>query len=62
MIEKVAKKSDLKKHSSVKEDLAFWLAKEPKDRIAAVEFYRRQHHGSSARLQKAARVIQQTQG
>jgi hypothetical protein len=60
MLEKVAKKLDLRNDSSIKEDLAYWLSKTPKDRIAAIEFLRRQYHGSSARLQRSARVIQQT--
>ncbi|MEW6266289.1 MAG: hypothetical protein AB1641_24715 [Thermodesulfobacteriota bacterium] len=61
MIEKVVKKLDLKKDSSIKEDLAYWLGKTPQERIAAIEFLRRQYHGSTARLQKTARVIQRTQ-
>lgn len=62
MIEKVVKKLDLKKDSSIKEDLAYWLSKTPEERISAIEILRRQHHGSSARLQRVARVIQQTRG
>jgi hypothetical protein len=62
VIEKVVKKFDLERHSSTKEDLAYWLSKTPEDRIEAIEFLRRQHHGSSARLQRSARVIQQTRG
>ena len=61
MIEKNVKKLDLKKDSSIKEDLDYWLSKNPNERIAAIEFLRRQYHGSSARLQRSARVIQQTQ-
>jgi hypothetical protein len=60
MIEKYVKKLDLKR-DSVKEDLAYWLSKTPRERIAAIEFLRGQYHGSSARLQKSARLIQQTQ-
>jgi hypothetical protein len=60
MIEKVVKKLDLKTEISKKDDLAYWLGKTPQERIAAIEFLRRQHHGSSARLQRTARVIQQT--
>ena len=62
MIEKTVKKLDLKRDSSIKEDLVYWLSKTPQERIAAIEFLRRQYHGSSARLQKSARVIQQIQG
>ena len=62
MIEKTVKKFDLKRDSSIKEDLAFWLSKTPQERIAAIEFLRGQYHGSSKRLQRSARVVQQTQG
>jgi hypothetical protein len=62
MIEKSVKKLDLKRDSSIKEDLAYWFNKTPQERIAAIEFLRRQYHGSSARLQRSARVVQQTQG
>ena len=62
MIEKTAKKLDLNMDSSIREDLAYWLSKTPRERIAAIEFLRRQYHGSSARLQKSARVVQQVQG
>ena len=61
MIEKNVKKLDLEKDSSIKEDLDYWLSKNPNERIAAIEFLRRQYHGSSARLQSSARVVQQTQ-
>ena len=61
MIEKTVKKLDLKKDSSIKEDLDYWLSKNPNERIAAIEFLRRQYHGSSARLQRSARVVQLTQ-
>jgi hypothetical protein len=62
MIERVAKKLDLKKDSTIKEDLSFWLGKTTRERIAAIEFLRTQYHGSSSRLQRSARVIQQTRG
>jgi hypothetical protein len=62
MIEKNVKKLDLKRDSSIKEDLAYWLSKTPQERIAAIEFLRRQYHGSSERLQRSARVVQQVQG
>ena len=62
MIEKVVKILDLKKDSSIKEDLIYWLSKTPEERIAAIEFLRRQYHGSSERLQRVDRVIQRPQG
>lgn len=62
MIEKTVKRLELTKDSSIKEDLAYWLSKTPRERIAAIEFLRGQHHGSAARLQRVARVIQQARG
>jgi hypothetical protein len=62
MIEKTVKRLDLKTDSPIKEDLAYWLSKTPRERIAAIEFLRGQYHGSAARLQRSARVIQQVRG
>jgi hypothetical protein len=61
MIDRTVRKLDLNSHSSSKEDLAYWLSKTTQDRIEAIELLRRQYHGSSARLQRSARIIQQTQ-
>jgi hypothetical protein len=41
-----------------REDLAYWLSRPPAERVAAVEYLRRQFHGSAARLQRTARVTQ----
>jgi len=62
MIQKVVSKRNLNDSSSVKEDLAYWLSKNPEDRVAAVDCLRTQYHGSTARLQRSARVIKRTQG
>jgi hypothetical protein len=62
MVERVVTKHNIKDFDSVKEDLAYWLSKTPEERVEAVEYLRRQLHGSSERLQRTARVIQQTQG
>ena len=58
MIDKIVKKMDLKKDNSTKEDLKYWLEKDPNERISAVEYLRRQFHGNSDRLQRVARVTQ----
>jgi hypothetical protein len=60
MIEKVVKKGELEDFPEVKENLAYWLSKSPEERVAAVEFLRRQRHGSSARLQRVVKVIQRS--
>jgi hypothetical protein len=57
MIKKVLMKHDLKNFSSINEELAYWLRKSPEERIETVEYLRRQYHGSTARLQRTARVI-----
>lgn len=58
MIQKVVTKKNIKDTDSITEDLKFWLEKAPEERISTVEYLRRQHDGSTARLQRFARVIQ----
>ncbi len=60
MIAKVVRKGKREDILEVKENLAFWLSKTPEERVSAVERLRRQLHGSSARLQRSARVIQRS--
>ncbi len=60
MIEKIVTRRPLHDASSVKEDRAYWLSKSPEERVAAVDYLRKQHHGNTARLQRSARVIQRT--
>lgn len=60
MIQKTVTKRSLREPSSTKEDLAYWLSKTPEERVATVDYLRRQYYGSSARLQRVARVIQRT--
>ena len=62
MIQKIVKKGAVGALSSIKEDLAYWLSKPPEERVAAVDFLRRQHYGNTARLQRSARIIQHSQG
>ena len=38
--------------------LRHWLSRPPAERLATVEFLRRQHHGSGARLQRVHRVLE----
>jgi hypothetical protein len=58
MIQKIVKKGIMGDLSSIKDDLAYWLSKPPEERVAAVDFLRRQYNGNTARLQRSARVIQ----
>ncbi len=57
-MEKVVRKRNLKQFSEIKENLVFWLSKSPEERISAVEHLRREQHGSGARLQRTARIVQ----
>lgn len=54
MIERIIKKVNLKEKGN---DLAYWLAKPPKERIRAVEILRRQFSGGTDRFQRIIRVI-----
>lgn len=60
MIEKVVTIHHLNEHisSAIDDDLSYWLNKTPEERIAAVEYLRKQYDGSTARLQRYARVVQ----
>jgi hypothetical protein len=49
------------RESSGLDDLAFWRKRNASERVDAVETLRRQTHGSSARLQRVARVVQRAQ-
>ncbi len=62
MIQKIVKKSSIDELSSIRENLAYWLSKPPEERVATVDYLRKQYHGDTARLQRSARVIQRTQG
>jgi len=57
MIQKIVNKRDLHDFSSIKDDLMYWLNKTPEERIAAVDYLRKQYHGSTERLQRSVRVI-----
>lgn len=59
MIQKVISKQKLS-DTAANSDLAYWLRKSSEERIAAVEYLRRQYYGNSIRLQRTARVIQRS--
>ena len=62
MIQKVVRKCHVDEFSAIRDDLAYWLSRPPEERVATVDYLRRQYHGNTARLQRFARVIQRTQG
>jgi len=59
MIQKVVTKKSLESHDEIQQNRQYWLSRPPQERIAAVEFYRRQVYGDNypQRLQRVARVI-----
>ena len=60
MIKKIVRKGKLQDLDSAKEDLEYWLSRPPEERIAAVEFLRRQWYGNTERLQRVVRVIKRS--
>jgi hypothetical protein len=59
MIKKIVRKRKMNESSST-EDLAYWLNHSAEERISTVEILRRQHYGSSERLQRVSRIIERT--
>ena len=60
MIKKVIKISTLNDKNLISDDLKYWLSKPPEERVAAVDYLRRQYHGNSEGLQRVIRVIQRS--
>jgi hypothetical protein len=58
MIQKIVKKHRLQERTTTQDDLAYWLSKTPEERIAAVEYLRRQYYGNATRLQRVAHIVQ----
>jgi hypothetical protein len=57
MIEKVVRKYSLRDPAATRADLEYWLSRPLEERIAAVEFLRRQMHGDLPPLQRVVRII-----
>ena len=60
MIKKVVKIKKLYDNDLILDDLKYWLSKSPEERVATVDYLRRQHHGGTTRLQRVVRVVQHT--
>ncbi len=57
MIKKIVHKSKLHDQSA-KNDLAYWLSRPPEERVATVDYLRKQYYGNTERLQRVYRVTQ----
>lgn len=60
MIKKVVRKGTVSGLMSAKDDLSYWLSRPAEERVATVDYLRRQYYGSTERLQRVARVIQRS--
>jgi hypothetical protein len=58
MIKKVVLKKNLHDLQFAKDDLSYWLSRPAEERVATVDYLRKQYYGSTERLQRVARVIQ----
>jgi hypothetical protein len=63
MIQKVINKTDMRTHDEIQQNREYWLSRPAEERIAAVEFYRRQVYGNNypQRLQRVARIVKFSQ-
>jgi hypothetical protein len=57
---KVVRKISLDNLQSARADLSYWLSRPAAERVATVDYLRKQYYGSTERLQRVARVIQRT--
>ena len=60
MMDRVIAKHNLEDPDAAKHDLQYWLSRPHEERIAAVDAFRELFYGSTPRLQRISRVIQQT--
>ena len=52
MIEPVVNKFGMKDFNEIKQNLEYWLSRPPSERVAAVDYLRKQLYGDSIRLNK----------
>lgn len=57
-MKKVIRKGNLQNLQSAKNDLMYWLSRPANERVATVDYLRKQYYGSTGRLQRVAQVIQ----
>ncbi|MEK7449008.1 MAG: hypothetical protein AAB019_05930 [Planctomycetota bacterium] len=60
MIKQIVNKHNLNDQKTIKADLDYWLRQPVAERIAAVEFLRKQWYGSTAGLQRTVKIIQRS--
>ena len=61
MIKKVVFKTELHRKEAAVADRQYWLGRPPVERLAVVDYLRKQFYGTSVRLQRVARVVERKQ-
>lgn len=61
MIERTVHKCRQDEHLDAKQNLDYWLSRPPEERLAAVDFLRRQMYGDTGGIQKVVRVVDLSQ-
>ena len=56
-LQKVVTKLTLEEASDPRRDLKYWLSRPSSERIAAVEYLRKQYYGDAGRIQKVVRIV-----
>lgn len=56
-IQRVLKQTSFEEEARTRPALEYWLSRSPEERVAAVEFLRRQVDGAGARLRRVHRVL-----
>ena len=59
VIKKIVQIKNIKDNNLI-HDLKYWLSRTQEERLSAVEFLRRQAHGTTERLQRVAQVVQRS--
>ncbi len=60
MMKRIVTIRDLADSTAAKRDLVYWMGRPHEERLAAVDTLRELFYGSTPRLQRIARVVQQT--
>jgi hypothetical protein len=60
VIKKVVRIKNTDDKDMISDDLKYWTGKSPEERVATVDYLRKQFHGNSERLQRVVRVVQRS--
>ena len=60
MKQKVVVSGPLEDDAQISRDVEYWQSRPPEERVAAVDYLRRQYYGDTARLQRVVRVVERS--